>query len=332
MSAIFVTGGTGFLGRTLVPMLVAEGHVVRLLVRQPEAHPWLQEREGLTIVRGDLNNREALAEGMTGCSAVIHGAGLFRLWGRAEQFQRVNVEGTRHVVQAAVEAGVGRFVHISTVAVIGRPLPGYVIDESHPARPLDPYQQSKLEAERIVLSAAKAGRLPAIILRPGAYYGPGGHYGFNRLFFEDPRKGLLIRVHGGRHIIFPAYIRDVARVAINALERGRCGEIYNVCGEPLTHNEINAIVSEEAGLPAFRLDVPAALMIGLARVWTWLSWLTGAEPYYPINLRHYVFADWPVSSQKAREELAFHPTPFREGARQTLRWYRSGAWAGWSGL
>jgi len=329
---IFVTGGTGFLGRALVPLLLEQGQDVRLLVRRPEAHPWLRDGDNLTIIRGDLHDRAALAEGMAGCSAVIHCAGLFRLWGRPEHFVHTNVEGTRQVVDAAASAGVSRFVHISTVAVVGLPLPGRVIDESHPLRPADSYQRSKMESERAVLRAANEGRLPAVILRPGAYYGPGSHYAFNRLFFEDPLKGLLIRVDGGRHVIFPAYIGDVARSAISALERGRPGEIYNVCGDPLTHNNANAIVSEEAGITSFRLDVPGPLMIGLARAWSALARVTGVEPYYPINLRHYVFADWHVSSQKAREELGFRPTPFRQGARDTLRWYRAGSPAGWSRL
>jgi len=103
---IFVTGGTGFLGRALVPLLLEQGQDVRLLVRRPEAHPWLRDGDNLTIIRGDLHDRAALAEGMAGCSAVIHCAGLFRLWGRPEHFVHTNVEGTRQVVDAAASAGV----------------------------------------------------------------------------------------------------------------------------------------------------------------------------------------------------------------------------------
>jgi len=319
---IFVTGGTGFLGRNLIPYLAARGHRLRVLTRNPEAHPWLQAF-GAEPVQGDLDQPDHLQTLLEGCDAVIHAGGLFRMWGDPEDFQRTNVHGTQTIAAAALEAGVSRFVHVSTIAVIGNPQPGQVIDETHPPCPADPYQRSKLAGEAVILQHVAEHGLPAVILRPGAFYGPHGHYAFNRLFFEDPLKGLLIKVSGGRHVIFPAYIEDVAAAIVLALEHGRVGEIYNICGESITHNEANAIVSEEAGLPRARINAPKSAMILLALLWTWLSHYTHAEPYYPINLRSYVFNDWPVSSNKARDELGFRPTSFREGARRTLAWYRS---------
>ena len=299
-----------------------KGTRLRVLTRNPAAHPWLSVY-GAEAVRGDLDEPANLPALLAGCSAVVHAGGLFRMWGDPADFERTNVRGTQHIAAAALQAGVERFVHVSTIAVIGNPQPGQVIDESHPPCPADPYQQSKLAGEAVILQQVAEHGLPAVILRPGAFYGPHGHYAFNRLFFEDPLKGLLIKVSGGRHVIFPAYIEDVAAAIGLALDHGRVGEIYNICGELITHNEANAIVSEEAGLPRARINAPQSAMILLARLWTWLSRYTHAEPYYPINLRSYVFNDWPVTSAKARDELGFRPTPFREGARRTLAWYRS---------
>jgi nucleoside-diphosphate-sugar epimerase len=99
--------------------------------------------------------------------------------------------------------------------------------------------------------------------------------------------------------------------------------IYNICGDSISHNEANAIVSEEARLTRLRINAPEWAMIALAQAWTWLSRFTQAEPYYPINLRSYVFNDWQVSIAKARDELHFRPISFREGARRTLDWYRA---------
>src|SRR5262249_39812848 len=120
---------------------------------------------------------------------------------------------------------------------------------------------------------------------------------------------------------------DVAASAIAALDQGTPGEVYNICGECMTHQEANAIVSEEAGITHFRINVPAWPMIGLAYLWTALSEYTRVEPYYPLNLRSYIFNNWRVSSEKARQALGFSPISFREGVRRTLNWYREiGVW------
>jgi dihydroflavonol-4-reductase len=320
---ILVTGATGFLGRNLIPLLVSHGHRVRALVRRSSDWQYLTDLD-VELAWGDVRDAGAVQDAMPGCRVVVHGAGLFRFWGDRDDFSATNVGGTHHVLEAARQARVERFVHISTVAVAGRPKSGTTIDEAYPCEPVDDYMRSKLEGEGLVRRYWQGYRLPVVILRPGAYYGPWGHYAFNRLFFEDPFiKGLPIRVHGGRRFTFPIYVPDLAGVIETALTHGRPGETYNVSGLSLTHREINATISRITGIRPRWIDVPAPAILLFARVWTALSRLTGREPYYPINLASYVFHDWVVDSRKARRELMFEPTPFEEGARATIEWYRS---------
>jgi nucleoside-diphosphate-sugar epimerase len=106
-----------------------------------------------------------------------------------------------------------------------------------------------------------------------------------------------------------------------ALAKGQPGATYNICGQSLSHNEINAIVSDLAQISHWRLPIPAQAVLLLAHSWTMLSRFTQQEPFYPSNLAHYVFQDWRVSSAKAERELGFSPTPFAEGAKATLEWY-----------
>lgn len=317
---VFVTGATGFLGRHLVPELLAAGYHLRVLVRETSDTHHLRHPQ-VEVIIGDILDSEAVRAAASGCQWAVHAAGLFRFWGPAEEFERVNVQGTANVVEAVLRQPVRKFVYVSTIAVVGEHPPEIVIDENVKCQPADPYQRSKLDAENLVRMFAKAAGLPAVVLRPGAFYGPWGRYAFNRLFFEDPLKGLRIQVHGGRRLTFPIYVPDVARAIVAGLEHGRAAETYNVCGEPLTHQAVNAIVSRLAGIGPARLNVSADMMLRVAGLLTRLAERTQREPYYPVHLASYVFQDWRVSSAKARADLGFEPTPFEEGARQTLAWY-----------
>ena len=319
---ILVTGATGFLGRTLVPELLAAGHSVRALVRPRSDSAFLATQGVELAIADDITDMTAVRGACEGVEAVIHAAGLFRMWGLLVDFWQTNVEGTATVLEAASQAGVRRFLHISTVAVVGETVSGRRVDECHPCNPQDPYQRTKLEGERLALAYHRDRGLPVVVLRPGALYGPWGRYAFNRLFFEEPLRGWRIRVNGGRYMTFPAFTRDVAAAIVAALERGTPGELYHLAGQPRTHNEINNIVSDLAGISRRRWNVPTPAVLLLARVWTALSRFTGREPFYPWNLAYYVFQDWPVSSEKAQAELGLRQTPFVEGARETLNWYR----------
>lgn len=317
---VLVTGATGFLGHHLIQQLVAANYAVRALVRETSDTRYL-ESLGVELVVGDIQNEPSVSSAIIGCRYLIHAAGLFRFWGDVRAFERTNAEGTAYVLQAALRSGVAKFIHISTVAVVGDPPPNSLIDEETPCKPADAYQRSKLVGENMVRMFYKTTRLPTVILRPGAFYGPYGRYAFNRLFFEDPLKGLLIKVHGGKRYTFPAYVPDVARAIVSALKLGQPGQTYNISGDSLTHNDVNRIVSGIAGILPIRFNAPSGLMLALARRQTQAAERTGREPYYPLNLANYVFNDWRVSSAKAQADLNFVPTSFELGARQTLEWY-----------
>lgn len=319
---ILVTGATGFLGHHLIPTLHAAGHPIRALVRPSSNVDFLLPYQVELAYSPDISDQQSVAQACQGCQYVVHAAGHFRFWGGLPAFWQTNVAGTAAVMAGALTAGVERVVHISSLVVVGKTYPGRVIDEEHPCQPQDNYQRTKLESELLALAYWRERGLPVVILRPGAYYGPWGRYGFNRLFFEEPLRGWRIKVDGGRHITFPVFAGDVARVAASALTAGRAGEIYNVCGYSLEHNEANAIISDLAGIGRWRVNVPATAVVTLARLWTALSRHTGKEPFYPINMKPYVFQDWIVSSEKARVEMRFEPTPFAVGAKATLEWYR----------
>ena len=321
---IFVTGGTGFLGKHLIASLYQQGFQLRVLTRTPHLHTWLQDYPNIEVVGGDIRDRQLVSESVRGCRYVIHAGGKFAFWGDEQEFEDVNVNGARNVMEACLEYQVERVVHVSTVALIGIPDNDGIVDEEHPVNPQDPYQRSKWDAEQLVKSYHTDHDVPVIILRPGAFYGPLGTYAFNRLFFQDALRGLMIQLDGGHYITFPVYIADAVQSIHLALERGRVGEVYNISGNWLTHNEVFDIIKTLAGLWYPKIPIPKQLVIPFARFLTLLSSITKREPFYPINLQSVIFNNWRVSNEKARNELGFVPTDFRVGAQHTIDWYRAG--------
>lgn len=319
---ILVTGGTGFLGRHMVPTLVSEGATVRALVRSDSNSSWMEEL-GVERVFGDVCDQACLRPIVAGCEQVVHAAGHFRFWGDPSTFHRVNAGGTSKIVDAAVREGVRRFIYISSVVVVGAHRPTTVIDETTPCHPQDAYQRSKLEAERFVRQAFERGAMDTLILRPGAFYGPRGRYGFNRFFFEDPLRGLRLRVKNGALMTFPVFVPDVAKVVSAALGVGIAGRTYNISGPSIAHREVDRHVSLAAGISDYRLNVPVGWMVTLARLMELVASVTKREPFYPINLRHYILNDWRVDSTRARVELGFEPTPIPDGVVETIKWYRA---------
>ena len=320
---ILVTGATGFLGHNLCKRLTHQGYALRALAR-PSSHTLFLEELGVEIAIGDVRDQASVQAAMAGCEAVIHAAARFRLWGPPETFEDINLWGTRNVLASAYRLRIKRFVHISSIIVVGPQPPGTVITDDTPYGPYhgDNYARTKMGGERLALSYAEVG-LPVIVLRLGALYGPWGAYAFNRLFFEEFLRGWCVQVHHGRHITFPCYVDDAAAAIQAALTRGRIGQVYNVSGRSISHREANQVVSRLAGKSNWRLNIPGSVMVNVARLLEFIALFTRREPFYPLNLAPYVFDDWVVDSKKAQRELGFQPIPFEEGARRTLDWYQS---------
>ncbi len=321
---ILITGATGFLGRNLCEHLVCQGYSLRALARPTSETSFLKDL-GIEVVIGDVADFDSVNAAMTGCDQVVHAAAHFRLWGPPEPFIRTNIEGTRHVLEAALAHNVKRVVHISTIIVVGPQRPGVVITEETPRQPYptDNYAKTKSIGEQMALSYVERQGLPVVVLRLGALYGPYGHYAFNRLFFEEFLRNWRVQVHRGRHIIFPCYVGDAAQAIEAALKRGRAGEIYNVSNKSISHRVANRIVSCLANRSSWRINVPGWLMIQFASFLEFIAFFTKREPYYPKNLEPYVFCDWLVDSSKAKRELGFTSSSFAQGAQRTLEWYRS---------
>ena len=339
---ILVTGAPGWLGTRLVECLVGglpevprfaeppAGRGVRCLVH-PDADPMglAALGDGVAVVEGDLADPDAaraLCEGARG-SVLFHVAGLVhpRLFTR--DFERVNVEGTRLLLEAAEAAGVRRVVVVSSNSPFGfNPDPDHAFDESSPYRPYRGYGRSKAAQERLVRQAQERGRLETVIVRPPWFYGP--HQPARQtLFFRMIREGRFPILGDGRQKRSMAYVDNLCQGLLLGAEVERAnGQAYWIADErPYTVNEIVdtvcAVLSEDFSLPCserrLRLPAIAGRLAGLA---------DGALQSLGVYRQElHVLGEMPhtiaCSIARAQAELGFRPTvALREGMRRSIEW------------
>lgn len=311
-----VTGASGFVGSNLVPLLAARGDRLRLLVRDPT----FVSPHGETWP-GDLDDEASLQRALRGVDEVVHLAALVSFMRRdAALAQRVNVDGTRRLASLARQAGVRRFLHMSSVAAVGCSERPAVLDEqtAYNLAPLRiAYCDTKRGAELAVLEEASRG-LDAVIVNPSSMFGPGDR--------RKARDSLLDAAVRGRVPFCPpggasfADVRDVARGSLAALERGRTGERYILAGENLTGQQLLAVVfgAIDKAPPKHTLARPLArLLAGAAGL---------AERVVPLRppltaeiLRMATRYFW-FSSAKAQRELGYTSAPVIDAVRATYRW------------
>lgn len=318
----FVTGATGLVGANLVAALNERGHAVRILRR---ATSRLDALEGLTYeeVIGDVLDEASLIQGMEGCDWVFHAAGVADYWrSGVEWLYRVNVIGTRRVMTAALKCGVRRVVHTSSVAALGVPEPGQLLDESHSFN-LRPeqfrYGHSKALAEREVLRFVEQG-LPAVIVNPGAILGPRDvHFISGSLIREVARHWIPISLPGGMSLID---VRAVAEAQIAAAERGRVGHRYILGGINIYHHDLLTAVARVVGQRPPIMVVPRPLCVPLA--WglaalqlVWPRPLPMSAEQLRLSVETFF-----VNSEKAERELGLRPTVLEQVIYDTYAWYR----------
>jgi nucleoside-diphosphate-sugar epimerase len=318
---VFVTGGSGFVGGNLIAVLKARGDTVMALARSLGAMQTVREL-GAEPVAGDLVDTAAMREAMAGAEVVYHCAAKVEDWGDPQDFRRVNVEGTAHVIEAARAAGVRRLVHVSTEAVLADGTPIHNADETRPraARPVGLYPATKAEAEAVALAANGQG-LEVVVVRPRFIWGKGDTAILPKII-EVMKKGQFAWIGGGRFLTSTCHVRNVCEGALLAAERGRPGEIYFLTdGAPVEFRAFIGAMAATQGVQAGERTVPRWLVYALAAVSEFL-WRLLPLKGRPMVSRTAVILTGEqvtVNDAKARREMGYAALMTREAGLAEMK-------------
>ena len=324
-----VTGATGFIGAAVTRALLAAGIDVRVLVRLSSN---MKNLEGLQVecVEGSLQDISSLRNALRGCQHLYHVAAHYALWAKnPEIFYQVNVNGTKHLLEAAGEVGVERIVYTSTIGAIGLPESGGLGTEDTPisfSQMAGDYKRSKYLAEKEVLKLAKAG-LPVVIVNPSAPVGerdvkptPTG-----QIIVDFMLGRMLAYIDTGMNLID---VEDVAIGHLRAIERGRVGERYILGNRNLTLREICDILSQLTGVKAPTVKLPWRAVLPLAHLNKWLAdYVTHQTPRIPLEGVRMAKYRMHYDCTKAIRELDLPQTPIETSLKKAVDWFHSHGYA-----
>jgi len=320
-----VTGATGFIGIHLVASLIARGWRVRCLVR-PTSRREPLAAYAVDYMIGSLQDRTSLRQAVQGVEVVFHLAGATRVHVPAD-YERINRLGTQNLIEAcaAFAPHLQKFLMISSIAASGPSQTGTALTETQPPRPVGPYGWSKLRAEEAVL--AHQARVPVVILRPSAIYGPGDSDFFQ--LFQAVKYGIL--PHIGRQDLHLdlCFVSDLVDGIIAAAEhRSGHGEVFFLGGACHTWRALGHAIGQQMGIRPRELRLPRAAVLAIASLADgWARVRRQPSMLSKANLLERLQPFWLCDTSKAAQTFGYTPqTGLADGIAQTLRWYQNVKW------
>jgi nucleoside-diphosphate-sugar epimerase len=330
---VLLTGATGFVGSHVAELLIRRGDTVRTLARAGSDTAFV-EKLGVTVIRGDLTDADALKRAVEGCDVVVHCAAKVGDWGHVDEYRKVNVEGLRNLLDAVLGKPLHRFVLVSTLGVYAA-RHHYATDETEPLPNdhIDGYTQSKVEAERLALEYHRKQKVPVTILRPGFVYGPRDRTVIPRIAARLKERSVMY-IAQGRYALNTTYVGNIADailLAVDAPAEVCVGEVFNVTdGEFVSKRKFFEAIADGLGLkrPPNFPSVPIWLARFVAN-WRESVFRRKNKPHPPRATQAQLkFAGYNLdfSIAKARTKLGYTPrVMFDEGMKLGLDWYRSQA-------
>lgn len=320
----FLTGGSGFIGSHVARVLREEGWEINALIRKTSRTEILTRLQ-CNLIFGDLRDMQSLKDGMSGCDLVMHVAADYRLWSRnPDELYKSNVEGTRNILQSALDLKIPKVVYTSSVGTLGIPANGTPGNEKTPVCLEDMighYKRSKYLAEREAERYFKEYQLPVVIVNPSTPVGeedakptPTG-----KIIVDFLNNRIPAYVQTGLNIVD---VRDVALGHLLAAEKGEPGEKYILGSQNITFHGILEMLAQLTGEKAPGIRIPHSIVSALANTDTFIfDRILHREPHIPVEAakmaRKYMFFD----SSRAVRELGFPQHPVEDALSRAIRWY-----------
>ena len=311
----FITGATGFVGNVLAKQLRMAGYEVHASVRSPEKAKDLQAL-AVKLFPGDVTDKESMRAAMQGVDGVFHVAGWYKVGTRDKSDgEKVNIQGTRNVLELMQELKIPKGVYTSTLAV-NSDTKGKLVDETYhfKGQHLSEYDRTKAAAHDIANEFIAKG-LPLVIVMPGMIYGPGDT--------SSLRTSIINFLHGKLPMLPTqttlcwAHVDDIARGQILAMKKGKTGESYIIAGEPYKLADMFKLASQITGKRA-PMTVPYQMMKMLSVLVQPIDSLL-PESYTSEGLRIIAGVTYIGDNAKAKRELGYNPRPLQEGWKETLQ-------------
>lgn len=315
-----ITGATGFIGKHLVKTLVEQGRNVKCLVRKTSDRQYL-EKLGVELFYGDLLNRNSIKNIAKGVNIVHHLAGEVYS-PRSDNYFKINVEGTKNLLEACRPGNIERFIFLSSVQAAGpNQKQGILLNEKSPCMPITPYGKSKLKAEQFLQEFYAKDSSPVIIIRAPLIYGPGAVNCRSAILFQTIRNCRFMFVGRRNHMLSTCYIDNLIQ-GILQLEKNKksVGKIYFIADQkPFTVEHIVRTIAEAIGVPPPKMQIPI-----------WTAYLIAAVLLLPNKIFHFsriltwntireVTHDWACDISLIKKEQGYEPRiDFARGIRKTI--------------
>lgn len=325
---VLVTGAAGFLGGHLVDMLVERGDEVRAMVRPVEDSARLKALPGVEVVHGDMTDAASLKRAVQSVQRVYNVAAKTGPWGLEKDYNAANVWGVADLITAAMEAGVERIVHTSSITVYGHHLHGLVTEDAPFHAEDNPYSRTKIAGEKLIADLVKGRGAPVVIVRPAWIYGPRDNASFGRFVsLVESGKGFIIG--SGKNVVPVVYVRDVAQGMIKAgdAENHVIGRAYTLADDRrVTQSEYLNMMADFLGVSHVSRHYPYPALYSAGRaaelVWQAFGRRKSAPPpvtTYGVTL---LGGNQEFSIDRARRELGYEPQyDYIRGLSEGVKWY-----------
>jgi Nucleoside-diphosphate-sugar epimerases len=318
---IFITGATGFIGTHLIEFLDGKGHYLKCLVRKTSNVENLLKHK-CELVYGDVTDKASVLKGMKGCDWVVNLANVYSLWEPDHSiYSKVNIEGTRNVMESAFETEVKKVVHISTVLICGNSNDCPITEKTHPGtKRFSEYAETKYQGDKIAWELFEKKHLPLVVLYPVAVLGPGDMQATGQYIelLVKRKMPALACIHSKLTFV---HVKNVASAIERVLEkRDTIGEKYIIGKEQLTIGEFNKIISEISGVPLPKIVLPNWMTLLIAFLLTKLSNIIKKPPLWGMALDQIntLIEGFKADGNKAEKELGIRYSPFYEAIKEML--------------